>query len=47
MGSNISRASLANPNLIDELGLKIGSEVFISKTLKDFNINISVDNLNQ
>jgi len=31
MGSNISRASLANPNLIDELGLKIGSEVFISK----------------
>ncbi len=31
VGSNISRASLANPNLIDELGLKIGSEVFISK----------------
>lgn len=31
MGSNISRASLANPNLIEELKLKIGSEVFISK----------------
>ena len=31
MGSNISRASLANPNLIKELKLKIGSEVFISK----------------
>ncbi len=31
MGSDISRASLANPNLIDELGLKISSEVFISK----------------
>jgi len=31
MGTNVSRASLANPNLINELGLKIGSEVFISK----------------
>ncbi|MBA7675699.1 DNA ligase [subsurface metagenome] len=31
MGSNISRASLANPNLIEELKLKIGSEVFISR----------------
>jgi len=31
MGSNISRASLANPNLIEELKLRIGSEVFISK----------------
>ncbi len=28
---NVSRASLANPNLIEELGIKIGSEVFISK----------------
>ncbi len=31
MGTTVSRASLANPNLIEELGLKIGSEVFISK----------------
>jgi DNA ligase (NAD+) len=31
MGSTVQRASLANPNLIAELGLKIGSEVFISK----------------
>ncbi|MFW9896692.1 MAG: hypothetical protein ACFFD7_12875 [Candidatus Thorarchaeota archaeon] len=31
MGTTVSRASLANPNLIDELGIKIGSEVFISK----------------
>ncbi len=31
MGTNVSRASLANPNLIDELKLKIGSEVMISK----------------
>jgi DNA ligase (NAD+) len=31
MGTNVSRASLANPNLIDELRLKIGSEVMISK----------------
>ena len=31
MGTNVSRASLANPNLIEELGLKIGSEVMISK----------------
>ena len=31
MGSNVSRASLANPNLIEELSLKIGSEVFVSK----------------
>ncbi len=31
MGSNVSRASLANPNLIKELKIKIGSEVFISK----------------
>jgi DNA ligase (NAD+) len=31
MGSKLGRASLANPNLIDDLGLKIGSEVIISK----------------
>ncbi len=31
MGTTVSRASLANPNLIKELGLKIGSEVMISK----------------
>ncbi|MHA2218298.1 MAG: BRCT domain-containing protein [Candidatus Hodarchaeales archaeon] len=31
MGSTVSRASLANPNLIEDLKLKIGSEVFISK----------------
>jgi DNA ligase (NAD+) len=31
MGTTIQRASLANPNLIEELGLKIGSEVMISK----------------
>lgn len=31
MGSNVSRASLANPNLIKELNIKLGSEVFISK----------------
>ncbi len=31
MGTNVSRASLANPNLIEDLGIKIGSEVFISK----------------
>ena len=31
MGSNLSRASLANPNLIKELDLKIGSEVMVSK----------------
>jgi DNA ligase (NAD+) len=31
MGSTVSRASLANPNLIKDLKLKIGSEVFISK----------------
>ena len=31
MGTTVRRASLANPNLIKELGLKIGSEVFISK----------------
>lgn len=31
MGTNVSRASLANPNLIKELDLKIGSEVMISK----------------
>ncbi len=31
MGTNVSRASLANPNLIEELNLKIGSKVFISK----------------
>jgi len=30
-GSNVSRASLANPNLIEELGIKIGSEVVVSK----------------
>ncbi len=31
MGTTVSRASLANPNLIEELGIKIGSEVIISK----------------
>ena len=31
MGSNVSRASLANPNLIQDLKIKIGSEVFITK----------------
>ncbi len=31
MGTTVSRASLANPNLIKNLKLKIGSEVFISK----------------
>jgi DNA ligase (NAD+) len=31
MGSNVSRASLANPNILKELGLKIGSKVMISK----------------
>ncbi|MFX1499072.1 MAG: NAD-dependent DNA ligase LigA [Promethearchaeota archaeon] len=31
MGTTVSRASLANPNLIEDLGLKIGSEVMISK----------------
>ena len=31
MGTNVSRASLANPNLIQDLGIKIDSEVFISK----------------
>jgi DNA ligase (NAD+) len=31
MGTTVSRASLANPNLLKDLGLKIGSEVFISK----------------
>ena len=31
MGTTVSRASLANPNLIKELELEIGSEVFISK----------------
>jgi len=31
MGSNVSRASLANPNLINDLKIKIGSEVFITK----------------
>jgi DNA ligase (NAD+) len=31
MGTTVSRASLANPNLIRDLKLKIGSEVFISK----------------
>jgi DNA ligase (NAD+) len=31
MGTNVRRASLANPNLIKELGIKIGSEVMISK----------------
>jgi DNA ligase (NAD+) len=31
MGTTVSRASLANPNLIEALKLKIGSEVFISK----------------
>ncbi|MFX1478662.1 MAG: NAD-dependent DNA ligase LigA [Promethearchaeota archaeon] len=31
MGTTVSRASLANPNLIADLKLKIGSEVFISK----------------
>jgi len=31
MGTTVQRASLANPNLIKELELKIGSEVMISK----------------
>ncbi|MFW9785405.1 MAG: DNA ligase (NAD(+)) LigA, partial [Candidatus Heimdallarchaeota archaeon] len=31
MGTTVSRASLANPNLIQELGLKVGAEVIISK----------------
>ncbi|MFW9939400.1 MAG: NAD-dependent DNA ligase LigA [Candidatus Thorarchaeota archaeon] len=31
MGTTVQRASLANPNLIADLKLKIGSEVFISK----------------
>ncbi|KKK78611.1 hypothetical protein LCGC14_2841840, partial [marine sediment metagenome] len=31
MGTNVSRASLANPNLIKELGIKIGSGVMVSK----------------
>ena len=31
MGTTVQRASLANPNLIEDLKLKIGSEVFISK----------------
>ena len=31
MGSNVSRASLANPNLIKDLKIKIGAEVFITK----------------
>jgi len=31
MGSNVSRASLANPNLIEDLKIKIGAEVFITK----------------
>jgi DNA ligase (NAD+) len=30
-GTTVSRASLANPNLVQEMGLKIGSEVLISK----------------
>lgn len=30
-GTTVSRASLANPNLIEELGLKLGSRVMISK----------------
>ncbi|NGX49484.1 MAG: DNA ligase [Candidatus Anoxychlamydiales bacterium] len=31
IGSNVSRASLANPNLIKDLNIKIGAEVFITK----------------
>lgn len=31
MGTTVQRASLANPNLIEELGVKIGSFVIISK----------------
>lgn len=31
MGTTVKRASLANPNLIKELGVKIGSSVIISK----------------
>ncbi len=31
MGTTVQRASLANPNLINELGIKIGSTVMISK----------------
>ena len=30
-GTTVSRASLANPNLIEELGIKIGSKVIVSK----------------
>jgi len=30
-GTTVQRASLANPNLIEELGLKIGSKVIVSK----------------
>jgi len=30
-GTTVQRASLANPNLIEELGLKIGSKVVVSK----------------
>ncbi len=31
MGANVSRANLSNPNIMKELGLKIGSEVMISR----------------
>ncbi|MBD3197558.1 MAG: DNA ligase (NAD(+)) LigA [Candidatus Lokiarchaeota archaeon] len=31
MGSTIQRASLANPNIMNELGVKIGSDVMLSK----------------
>ena len=30
-GTTVQRASLANPNLIEELGLKIGSKIIVSK----------------
>jgi len=31
MGTTVSRASLANPNLVKELGIKIGARVIVSK----------------
>jgi len=31
MGTTVSRASLANPNLMKEMGIKIGAEVIVSK----------------
>ncbi|MHA1671221.1 MAG: NAD-dependent DNA ligase LigA [Promethearchaeota archaeon] len=31
MGTTVSRASLANPNLIKDMGIKIGAEIIVSK----------------